>query len=241
MGTFKILIRGFKKNSRLNLLNISSMAIGIAAAIIVLSYVYQEFKYDSQFENYDRVFRILMQNDKNELSGAATYGLLAQSLKSNLPEVSDASRVSFYWGYLPLSADDKTFNETKTIFADPNFFTLFSFPLEKGDAAKCLSSPNSIVLSESAAKKYFGDQSAVGKQIKIGDDKLSTVSGVYEDFPENSNFRGDIILPLEIVSELTQVWIEPSWEYATDIHTFILPESHSENEEIAAKISNLFW
>nr|WP_319572416.1 ABC transporter permease [uncultured Draconibacterium sp.] len=238
MKTLKIILRGFKKNSRLNLLNILSMAIGMAVAIIVLGHVYQEFTYDSQYQNSSRVYRVLTQNDKNELSGAATYGPLAKSLKSDFPEVTDGSRVSFYWGYLALTAGDKMFNENRTIFADPNFFSLFSFPLEKGDAANCLSSPNSIVLSGSAAKKYFGEKDPVGEQIKIGKDRLFTVQGVFSDFPRNSNFRGDILLPLESISKLTQVWIEPSWNYPSDIHTFILAENQIDEEAISTKISD---
>ena len=238
MNTLKINLRSFRKNGRLNVLNILSMAIGMAVAIIVLGYVYQEFNYDSQYENSSQVYRVLTQNNKNVLSGAATYGPLAQSLKSGFPEIKDATRASFYWGYLALTAGDKMFNENRAIFADPNFFTLFSFPLEKGDAVNCLSSPNSIVLSGSAAKKYFGEKDPVGEQIKIGNDRLFTVQGVFSDFPGNSNFRGDIILPLESISKLTQVWIEPSWNYPSDIHTFILAKNQIDEDAISAKISD---
>ncbi len=238
MPTLKVFFRGFKKDRHLNLLNISSMAIGLAAAIIVIGYVYQEFNYDSGYENSNRVFHVLTQSDKNEISGSVTYGPMAQSLKSNFPEISDATRASFYWGYLAFTAGDNMFNENSIIFADPNFFTLFSFPLINGDADKCLVSPNSIVLSENAAKKYFGETDIIGKQIKIGDDRLFNVEGVFKDFGENSNFRGDIILPLEVISKLTQVWIEPSWNYPTDIHTFILAENQTEQKAISAKITN---
>ena len=238
MQALKIFFRRLKKDSRLNLLNISSMAIGLAAAIIVLGYVYQEFNYDAGYKNSGRIFHVLTQNDKNELSGSVTYGPLAQSLKSDFPEIKDATRASFFWGYLALTAGDNKFNETRTIFADPNFFTLFSFPFISGDAANCLSSPNTIVLSESAARKYFGETDAVGKQIKIGEDKLFTVGGVYRDFATNSNFRGDIILPLEVISKLTQVWIEPSWNYPTDIHTFILAENNVDATVLSGKIEN---
>ena len=214
------------------------MAIGIAASVILLSYVYQELNYDSQLPNSERICRILMQDDNNEQSGATSYGPLAEGLKSDFPEINESTRVSFYWGYLALTADDKMFNENRTIFADPNFFKLFSFPLEKGDASKCLSSPSSIVLSESAALKYFGEQEPIGNQIKIGKDKLFTVQGVFKDFPKNSNFKGDIVLPLEIISKITQIWIEPSWKYPTDINTFVIAEQNSQNEKISAKIYN---
>lgn len=101
------------------------MAIGIAAAIIVLGYVYQEFNYDSGYKNSDKIFRILTQNNKNELSGAATYGPLAQSLKSDFPDINDATRVNFYWGYLAFATGDKKFNKTRTIFATPIFLHCF--------------------------------------------------------------------------------------------------------------------
>ena len=238
MKTFKIIFRGFRKNGTLNTLNISSMAIGIAASMILLGYIYQELNYDSKSPNSNRIYRILMQNGNNEPSGAISYGPLAIGLKSDFPEISDATRVAFYWGYFALTAGDKMFNENKTIFADSNFFNLFSFPLEKGDASKCLSSPNSIVLSESTAKKYFGDNEAIGTQVKIGKDKLFTVQGIFKDFPKNSNFQGDIILPLEIISKITQIWIEPSWNYPSDINTFVLTEQNSRNENLSAKITD---
>jgi putative ABC transport system permease protein len=238
MRTLKIIFRGFKKNSLLNLLNVSSMAIGIASAIILMGYIYQEFHYDTQQVTSDRIYRVLMQNERNELSGIATHGPLAQGLKSDFPEIEDATRVSFYWGYLALTAGDKMFNENKSIFADPNFFTLFSFPLAKGNAATCLSSPHSIVLSETASMKYFGEGDALGKQIKIGKDKLFTVTGIYKDFPKNSNFQEGIILPLENISQLTQVHIEPSWKYPTDITTFVLLKVASESENLSEKIKD---
>lgn len=212
------------------------MAIGIAASVILLGYIYQELNYDSKLPNSDRIYRVLMQNGDNEPSGSTSYGPLANGLKSDFPEISDATRVAFYWGYFALTAGDKMFNENKTLFADSNFFNLFSFPLVKGDASKCLGSPTSIVLSESTARKYFGDKEPIGNQIKIGKDKYFTVQGVFKDFPENPNFQGDIIMPLEVISKITQVWIEPSWRYPADINTFILAEEHSKSEDIAAKI-----
>ncbi len=237
MKSFKVILRGFRKNGRLNLLNIVSMAIGIVTAVIVLAYVYQEFNYDCRNKNSDNIFRVLTLSDNNELSGAATYGPLAQSLKADFPEIYDATRASFYYGYLALSAGEKKFNETNTIFADPNFFSFFSFPLISGDAANCFNSPNSVMLSENTAKKYFGEEGALGKQIKIGSKRVFTVQGIYKDFGQNSNFNADIILPLEIISKLTQVWIEPSWNYPADIHTFILTENKADVDVVSSKIT----
>nr|WP_321353992.1 ABC transporter permease [uncultured Draconibacterium sp.] len=238
MKTIYRILRSFKKDGRLNVLNISSLAIGIAAACILLGYVYQEFHYDTQYVNSDRIFHILMQTEENELSGGASYGPLAETLKSDFPEIEDATRVSYYWGNLALTAGDYMFNEKKILFADPNFFSLFSFPLDKGDAVNGFTSPNFIAISESAANRYFPAKNPIGEQIKIGKDKIFTVQGVYKDFPSNSNFQGDIVLPLEQISKLTQLWIEPSWDDPSETYTFILTDNKSVQQTLALKLED---
>jgi putative ABC transport system permease protein len=152
-----------------------------------------------------------------------------------LPEIEDATRVSLYSGYLAFSAGEKKFNENEVIFADPGFFSLFSFPLTKGNREECFSSPNSVVLSENATKKYFGDEDPIGKQLRIGNNKNFTVTGIFQNFKSNSNFRGDVVLPLKKISKLTQVWIEPSWKYESDIHTFVLLSDQTNMDELSEK------
>ncbi len=238
MKTINAILRSFKKDSRLNLLNISSLAIGIAATIILLAYVYQEFHYDSHYANSERIYHILMQNDENELLGWASYGPLAKALKSDFPEIEDATRVSYYWGNLALTAGVNMFSEKKILFADPNFFSLFSFPLEKGDASNDFNSRDFIAISESAAQKYFPGKNPIGEQIKIGKDNLFTVRGVFSDFPTNSNFQGNIVLPMEQISELTQLSVDPSWEDPSETYTFILIDKMSEREKLSVKIED---
>ncbi|MBN1821585.1 MAG: ABC transporter permease [Prolixibacteraceae bacterium] len=238
MKTLKFFFRRLKKDSRLNLLNISSLAIGVAAAIILLGYVYQEYHYDSQLVNSNRIYHILMQTDENELIGWGSYAPLAEALKSDFPEIEDATRVSYYWGNLALTAGGNMFNEKKILFADPNFFSLFSFPLKKGNALNDFNSPDFIAISESAAKRYFPDKNPIGEQIKIGSGKIFTVRGVFNDFPTNSNFQGDVVLPLGKISELTQMGIEPGWDDPSETYTFILTDKISNQEKLSAKIEN---
>jgi putative ABC transport system permease protein len=89
-----------------------------------------------------------------------------------------------------------------------------------------------VAISESAAMRYFGNEDPVGRQLRIGEDKEITVTAVFRDFKPNSNFRGDLVLPLEKISKLTQVWIEPGWDYASDIHTFILLSDNAKIDNI---------
>jgi putative ABC transport system permease protein len=226
-----LILRSIFKNRNLNAIVTISMGLGLVTAGIILSYVYQEFHYDAGNKNSEHVFRI------NQ--GAGNYGPLAETLKSNFPEIEKAARVAFFYGYLACSAGENKFNETSAIFADPTFFELFSFPLVEGDSKTCLTDPNSIVLSERAALKYFNNSSPIGKQIKIGSNHEFTITGVFENFKTNSNFRGDLIVPLEKISRLTQIWIEPSWKHGSDIHTFILLNQHTNINELADKTDKL--
>jgi len=220
MKKWNILLRAFKKNSNLTVIIVLCMAVGFSATGIILGYVYQEYNYDAQTANAERIYRVIQQD--GEKKAAYTFAPLAQSLKSNYPEIEHAARVSFFYGYLPCSTDENKSNENSAIFADPGFFDLFEFPLKKGNSNECLRSPNSVVISEQAAHKYFGKDDPLGKSLLIGKKTEFVVTGVFEDFKANSNFKGDLVLPLEKISKLTQVWIEPSWKYESDIHTFIL-------------------
>lgn len=232
------IIRIFRKSNQLNLINVLSMAMGIAAAIILIGYVCQEFAYDAKLQNSGHIFRVITKNNENKLEGNVNYGPLANELKNAYPEIVDAVRMNFYHGYLALTAGGNMYNERKVIFADPNFFSLFSFPMIAGDRNNCLISPNSIVISATAARKYFGDKNPLGEQIKIGKDQLFTVGGIYRDFSENSNFQADFILPLQSISKLTQVWIEPSWKYPSDLNVFVLLHPNSNHETLSQNISD---
>ena len=231
MKKLLLIIRTIVKNRKLNAIVTLSMGLGLATAGIILSYVYQEYHYDAGYKNSEHVFRI----DQS----AGDYGPLAETLKSNLPEIKEAVRVGYFWGYLACSAGENKFNETSALFADPTFFDLFSFPLVTGNSKSCLTAPNSVVLSENAALKYFKDVNPIGKQLTIGADQKFTVTGIFKNFKANSNFKGNLILPLEKASELTQISVPPHWKYGGDFDTFVLLNQHTNINELADKTDKL--
>lgn len=213
-------LRIIRQNKGLSIINILGMATGLAASGIILTFVHQEYHFDSSLMGSERIHRVIeKEGETEEVSG---YAPLAEALKDEFPEIDASIRVAFHYGFLACRADENSFNERSAIFVDPHFFDFFSFSLTQGDPEDCLPDPHSIAISESAAHKYFGTSNPQGKQLEIGDGQMFTVTAVYEDFPVNSNFRGDIILPLASISELTQIWIEPSWEHGSDINTFVL-------------------
>lgn len=231
MKKLLLIIRTIIKNRKLNAIVTVSMGLGLATAGIILGYVYQEYHYDSGYKNSEHIFRIV--------GGAGDYGPLAETLKSNLPEIKEAVRVGYFWGYLACSAGENKFNETSAIFADSAFFDLFSFPLVVGNSRTCLKAPNSVVLSENAAHKYFSDSNPVGKQLTIGTDQQFTVTGIFKNFKANSNFKGDLILPLKKASMLTQISVPTHWKYGGDFDTFVLLNPHTNINELAKKTDKL--
>jgi len=215
----KIALRTIRQNKGLSFINILGMAIGIAASGIILTFVHQEYHFDSSLKGSEKICRIIEKDGETE--SVYTYAPLAEALKNEFPEIEASLRLSFYYGFLACRAEDNSYNERSALFADPHFFEFFSFPLAYGDPANCLPDQNSVAISESAANKYFGISNPLGRQLGIGHGQMFTVTAVYKNFPVNSNFQGDLILPLECISDLTQVWVEPSWNYESDINTFV--------------------
>ncbi len=229
----KMVFRTIRQNKVLSIINILGMAIGLAASGIILSFVHQEYHFDSSLKNAEKSFRVI--EKAGDSYDEYTYAPMAAALRDELPEIDDALRLAFYYGFLACRTGDNSFNERQAIFTDPHFFDFFSFPLVQGNPGNCLSDRHSMVLSESAARKYFGSNNPRGKQVEIGNGIMFTVTAVFKDFPVNSNFRGDIVLPLDCISELTQVWIEPSWDHHSDINTFVHLADGSSRTELIEK------
>ena len=130
---------------------------------------------------------------------AAPIGVLA---KKEIPGVEDVVRISYNGYYGLYKANGKTFTEQKTFFADPSLFSVFDFKIIKGNAANPYPDENSIVITESTAKKYFGNEDALGKII-TADNKINLkVSGIINDFPKNSTFQADILFPMTLLQKI---------------------------------------
>ncbi|HKI77109.1 MAG TPA: ABC transporter permease [Ignavibacteriaceae bacterium] len=202
---FKIAIRNLLRNKVYSFINIFGLSIGIACSILIMLFVKNELSYDSFHKNADNIYRIsLFENyakDEQHFN-SITPARIGPALKENFPEVKNAIRYSDMQGQVKYGS--KSFPE-KYNLADPDFFRMFSFPLIKGKPNDALSSPNSVVLTESMARKYFGDNDAMGKTISINlDDKAEDfiVSGIAKDVPDNSSIQFNIVIPFEKMKDL---------------------------------------
>jgi putative ABC transport system permease protein len=194
---FRVALRNLWRQKGYTLINIFGLTIGIASTIFILLYVINEMTYDRFHEKSDRIYRVWISGSMpaTEMRHAVSSPPMAEALLNDYPEVEQTVRLRKAGGWM-VKRGDVTFQETDDdfIFADSTFFDVFSFKLLKGDPGRCLTEPRSIVLTEKYARKYFGDEDPMGQTLKIEQDtNLSVITGVMEDFPQNSHFHCNML------------------------------------------------
>ena len=196
----KTTFRNMKKHKGYSFINIAGLAIGVACCILILLWVRDELSFDGFNEKADRLYRVVeMQYYAGgaEFPVAVTPGPLAQALKDELPEVLEVMR----WTAVPrflVRRGERVFYEENIGMADPSLFSMFSYPLIKGDPQTALTKLPSIVLSESMAEKYFGENDPIGEVLRIENQFNLTVTGVMEDVPGNSHLQFDCVVPFKL-------------------------------------------
>jgi putative ABC transport system permease protein len=193
----KVVIRNLIRQPGYTLINIMGLAIGLACSILILLYVINEVTYDHFNTKADQIFRIGVRGQMpgNELNQAVTAAPMMEALLNDYPEVEQACRIAEFGGWL-LTYGDKKFTENSETFkfADSTFFKLFDFKLLRGDPKTVLSRPRTLVMTETAARKYFGDDDPIGKTLSIEQDTIIyEVTGLMEDVPVNSHFHFDLL------------------------------------------------
>lgn len=192
---FKVAVRNLLRSKGFSLINISGLAIGMSAAVLILLWIQNEISYDQFHEKKDRIYEAW---NKATFSGKlqcwnTTPKILARTLEKDLPEVERAVRVNWPSNYL-FSVGEKRLTVSGNI-VDTGFLQLFSFTLLKGDPNTALNNGSSILLTEKLAKKLFGSEDAMGKIIKLDNKDNFTVTGILKDLPNNTRFRFEYLLP----------------------------------------------
>ncbi|MEP5613765.1 MAG: ABC transporter permease [Cyclobacteriaceae bacterium] len=198
----KFSFRYLSKHRTNSLLNVMSLSIGIACFLFIFIYLNGELSFDTYHKDSDRIHRVaidFMQNGER-IPDATTPPALSPALLENIPEVELATRVFPTWGgkYLIGVSEDRQFYEEQVYRVDPDFLKIFNYNVLLGNPDELLSELSNVVLTESMARKYFGDENPIGKELTIfnRDDRKKIVSGVIEDVPFNSHFTFDFITPL---------------------------------------------
>jgi putative ABC transport system permease protein len=207
--------RNLLKNKFYSVINIVGLTAGLAIGILILLWVQDELSFDSFHKNADNIYRMELfggTGASRQIWQTAVYPMGALA-KQQLPEVNDMVRIS--WGNFSLfKYQDKVFGDERTVYADPSFFSMFDFHLISGNPAKPFTDDNSVVITQKTAKKFFGDKNPIGKVIIADNRQNFTVSGVINDFPENSSMDYDMIIPMSFnVKALVAAKQDPSDDF----------------------------
>jgi putative ABC transport system permease protein len=191
-----IALRNFRKDKWFSLLNILGLTIGITFSLFLVFYIVDELGYDKYNEKHDRIYRINahLQEPTRNFDVAATQQTLGPTIKKDFPEIEEMTRL-FSRERTLFKQGQNSYYETKLYYADSTLFNVFTFRFAEGDARNALNKPNTVAMSTSTAKKYFGNAPAVGKTIKTVYD-VYTVTAVFEDMPQNSHIRFDMLMSL---------------------------------------------
>lgn len=206
----KFALRALRKNRLYSFLNIAGLAVGLAAGILVMLWVADEFSYNKFHTNLPNVHLIL----QNQTQGGVTYtfealpGPLADALRAEIPEIKRAVRFSWRGQHL-LNYGENGFYE-RGYYAEPDFFEVLTFPALKGDPAAALKDAGAIVISERTAKKLFGEEEPIGKIVRHNNVRDLRVAAVIGDVPNSSSLQFDVVLPFRIFEIENASWMS-SW------------------------------
>ncbi len=216
-------------------INLLGLAIGLCVCFLAGLYVQFELSYDAYHENADRIYRLVTDVETaTGISHESTSAPMAPALQSAFAEVENATRVLL--DYLIVQPEDRSFFGEETVaYADPSLFSVFTFPLLSGDAATALEAPLTVVLSESAAQRFFGTTGCLGETLLLADSP-ATVTGVMRDMPHNSHFRVDILVSMATLLKAWNPGMNQNWS-RFGFYTYLLLSENAEATQLSAKFS----
>src|SRR5271169_3323785 len=202
--------RNMQRNKVNSILNISGLAIAMACVIMIVMYVRNELSYDNFFANADHLFQVNMtvaDNGPENTTGGNTAPAVGPALKDMYPEVESYARVyrpgDVVVRYDGTAKAENFYSEKNILAVDSGFLQIFNYQLSQGSAAACLQKPNSVVITEATAKKYFADKNPIGKILLFDTDrKPFVVTAVLKNIPSNSSFQFDMLAPISAYPEV---------------------------------------
>lgn len=229
---FKVALRNLLKYKAYSFINVFGLASGIAICLLIFLFIQDELSYDTFHENSDRIYRAVLDGNfgGKEFIIANSPAPMAETLKRDFPEVEDAARIRAY-GYPVIRYGDKVFSEERFYWADSNIFNVFTFEFVYGSKENALTEPNAVILTESTAHKYFGNENPVGKLINSDNRRDYMVTAVVKDFPHNSHFHFDFLGALTTRDDSRN----PFW-LSNNYKTYVLLRKDASFEEFNEKV-----
>jgi putative ABC transport system permease protein len=231
-------IRNLKLNKGYFIINLLGLTIGIASFVLIVLWIKAETSYDKFHKNADNIYRVdymLYEEGILEQHSASGSTGVGKEIKNAFPEVTDYTR--FYRTDALVKYGDKTFKETNILYAQSSFFNIFSFPLVVGKADTSLLAINHAVITEETARKYFGNESPIGKMITIDGNTDFEITGISRSVPGNSHFKFDILLSYENLVKSSRYW-DNSW-VSERVYSYILMTPGADVAALQAKLPQI--
>ena len=244
-------LRNLLKSKFYSFINIFGLSVGIAGCLLIAQYVVFEKSYDNFHQQAAQIYRVqlnMYQQGELVLASAENYPGTGPALKAELPEVVEYTRL-YNLGYknnVVVTYEDAPngpvqFKHRKLMYADSAFFSMFSFPLLSGNPHTMLAEPFTIAISESYAKRYFGEEEPIGKMLRLQDDdfndELCKVTGVFKDIPHNSHLKFDVLISYKTLynrGEYARERYDLTWR-RKDFYTYILVKEGTDPAQLSAK------
>ncbi len=220
---FRVLLR----QKSYSLINIGGLAIGMAVCMLILTYVFHELSYDRFHEHSENIYRLGVDADfgGKAMNLSVSASAMGPTLVKDYPEVLAATRLNHSGQKFLMEIEDRKFYQSNILFADSCFFQVFSFELVRGNRDEALMNRNSIVLTESVAEKFFGNENALGKTIRFNGVVKYTVTGIMKDVPGNSHLQFDILMSNSFPDNWGRI----------SLYTYLLLEPNTDIDRLQAK------
>lgn len=231
-------VRSLRKHLSYSIINITGIGLGLATCLLLSLWIFHELSFDRFHQRASNIYRVSLeysfggQTAKTAVSPTA----LLPALKKNFPEVEEGVR--FYnqssWSPYIIRSGETMFQETKFFYADSTFFKVFSFQLLHGNPDKALTEPNTLVLTQSMAKKYFGTEDVLGKTLNINNRTEYKITGIVEDLPSNSMIQFDFIGSFSSIGAAKeQIW------WSANYQTYVLLNEKADLDNLRTKTNEI--
>lgn len=234
---FLVSLRNISRQKAFTFINITGLAIGLAASLLILLWVQDEFSYDRFHVKGEMIYRV----EEDQFYSGERYHVTVTphpsgpEWKEKIPEITEQARINRLPRVL-FRRGENVFFESSVVASDSGLFKMFTFPLLLGDPENLLTSPHSIVLSEKLADKYFGDENPIGQTITVENRYQFMVTGVMKDIPENSIFTFEGVIPYSFLHEIGAV--STSWG-SNSIFTFVQLQKGADIEGVNKKLTDV--
>ena len=227
------------RNKGYTLINVSGLAISMACTILIVLFVKDELSYDRFNHDPNRIYRVVkdfVNDDGTRLPDATTPAALAPAMSKEIPEVAEVTRLFPNWGQTYMvKYGTKKIPEEKLYRADPDFFKVFNYAFVSGSAASAINDNQSIVLTQTTAKKYFGNENPIGKVLTIDDLGQMRVTAVLKDLPGNSHFHFDFLVSIKTLGK----GLDANWgQY--NYYTYVKTKGDINQSSFISKIKSLY-